>query len=331
MKPTDPPEPAGGGPGPKQFTSEAGKLHMPELQDLFISFVYAAAANITIAHYLDNWQHPRPISGLLSILLMLMFLGSDWLSHARIRLQLPPDNRFEPGQSLGKFALDLGTVYLLTVAFVSLIDDMKGGIPQKGGSPALGAFTAFALFAIISWCWNLLVLDVMKPLNWSHLAKASCHGNLPEIPEVQSYASEFLRRAKQEEEKIMSELKAKDRDVTSDDLQKLGRAVDRLKRRMKLRQGALGWFGELVAVHVAFAHLVGGIALLVAELGHKGLPLLPAWAVLGARTALPSWLTIVLLVAVLFLLPSLLFSGGYRQAGAISFCVVFLLIYFSSP
>src|ERR1035437_2964119 len=89
--------------------------------DGFVTFLYAAAVHLIIAH---SASRPGALSGRISfvVLLSILHLFSDWLSRVRLPWLLPPRDQVGTGSQLAKTLLEVGGLFFLVVAWLSLLE-----------------------------------------------------------------------------------------------------------------------------------------------------------------------------------------------------------------
>lgn len=247
----------------KLNNEDSSSLHT--VSDAFVTFLYAASVHLIIAHY----ARPIPMTVVTSLIVLffIIFLFSDWLSRVRLPRLLPPADDLGIVKQLTKTILEVSGLFFLMLAWLANIEhfaetsdsDLNKLNPEMEFgflAAALTPYIAFAFFLIATFCWNSLMLLVMRQLKWLNLALMGVNGTALDAKEVQVYAKRFWQFRK----KLVDWAEFKtvhDDEHTYDNflLRQPGLILEAF-----VRTGA-----QIVAVHIAWANLFAGIIILIGE------------------------------------------------------------------
>lgn len=263
-----------------------GEDSLRTASDAFVTFLYAAAVHLVIAHF----AFPGPMkSGMgLVVLLFVLFLFSDWLSRVRLPWQLPPSDEIGITIQLAKTLLEVGGLYFLVLAWLTSIANEAGHpIPALMPPPAaegvisivneagqaihntsatnqatlweflLSPYMAFAGFLLATFLWNMFMLLAMKKLSWFQLVRVGLNGTALDLPEAAVYAKHFWKWR----ERFRGEAAGRIRPGIDYTAQNLGVGAGFAIKEAPVRSGA-----QVVAFHLTWSSLVAGIAILLGDL-----------------------------------------------------------------
>lgn len=303
-------------------------------EDIFLSFLYAAAVHIAILHLLQKEKAAHlTLLGLLLVLGIIVFFGFDWLSRSRIRDQLPEE--FPLWSLLSKLTLDIGAVYCLVISCAIVIEampthDATSSVPYHLTDLRVLRYTAGA-YAVFAFLWNLLILKVMKKLKWCDIVRGVASGTVMSLPGVSEYAGgrlfEWAMEANKRRDRAWEKVKP-EKDWTGWRMICVSIAASTKTIANELlvavRRGIFRTLGELAGMHVSLSHVLVAMRLI-------GGPLLPSVvATLGGSDNSPCFLSGVLLTVMLVVM-SVLFSFGRDQAGGVGVCLYSIWLFFLTP
>lgn len=168
--------------------------------DVFVTFLYAAAVHLVIAHFLQpgqlesGQQRDHMLvweSGL--VLLFILFLFSDWIGRVRLPRLLPPDDQIGVIKQLAKTVLELSGLFCLVLACLATIEKSDSAWSDNFWLAHLNANRSFAVFLFLTFIWNLLMLWVMKQVSWLDLARLGMSGTAADSEKAKIYAQRFLQ------------------------------------------------------------------------------------------------------------------------------------------
>jgi len=257
--------------------------------DTFVTFLYAAAVHLIIAH---SVARPGALTVRLSVIVLLyiLHLFSDWLSRVRLPSLLPADDPVSTGNQLAKTLLEVGGLFFLVLAWLSLLDATAPHVSldffslffgQRDGSVWTTRLTperAFAVFLSATFFWNLFMLKVMRQLRWVDLARLILAGDALDSEKVEVYAPRFWRYRQKLERRVESWRQ-----------QQLGAmaVVNPFAFPALLVDAFVRGFAQLVAFHIAWAGILGCIVILLGDVVFDGRPLAMGMKAAGNHLSWP--------------------------------------------
>lgn len=186
--------------------------------DAFTTLVYGSAINLLLA--VDTGVEladikPKGTSSLLT-LAMIIFLSSDWVSRILLPHKLPKDESSQklPPTIVIKTMCEVSGLFFLTASFVYILQNGKvndglsflvvsvlnmfhnavGSQPSSITklSPVVGSLDGFALFLLVTFLWNLILLKIMSNLSWRSSLLMSFKGDTLESNNVRTYSHKLL-------------------------------------------------------------------------------------------------------------------------------------------
>jgi hypothetical protein len=227
--------------------------------DAFVTFLYAASVHLIIAHFVK----PSSVTTLrsLAVLLLILFIFSDWLSRMRLPRLLPAGDTFSFGSQLLKTTLEVSGLFFLVLAWLAIVEGFtpepaQPTMPLRPGmwSEPLTPARAFALFLIATFFWNLLMLLVMKKLRWRDLALMGIDGSALQSDKVKPYAKRFW----QFWEELEKTTRAASEQGSHNALRNFMRAQPVLFFEAFVRAGA-----QIVVNHIAWTNIWAGCLILL--------------------------------------------------------------------
>jgi hypothetical protein len=292
---------------PGQHSYVDVKLHSEDslrtASDAFVTFLYAAAVHLIIAHF--AWPGPMTTHMSFGVLFVIIVIFSDWLSRVRLPWQLPRSDVMGIGNQLAKTVLEVGGLYFLVLACLSTIAS-HGSHSGATGPYATGFWNAvisaekpFAFFLFLTFFWNLFMLKVMRQLSWRALAAVGLNGRALDLENADVYAKRFWQLREKLEHSVETNW-----GVGADKtLSNLWIALRPTSLEALARTGS-----QIVALHVAWASLCVG-AILIADMNF-GQPLYGAVADQSNSLGTAGHILLAaLIVAIVFLL-TLVFEGN---------------------
>ncbi len=170
----------------------------------FLTFIYAAALDIVLTHYLLNSEHS--FLGIFALLSFVVVLASDWSSKARARIVLHESSKFssESLNSIWVFAAELAMVFSLIIGSSYLLEHHFDPGYETNQSTGLAiAYVAASMFACLSHVWDIILIRAANN-KWRHVVTAFVSGTL----ETQEWYARYLPRLILNRERTMSGLQS---------------------------------------------------------------------------------------------------------------------------
>jgi hypothetical protein len=236
---------------------------------IFVTFLYAAAVHLVIAKANDLTSSETLVRGLLFqalVVLLILFLLSDWASRSRLPRLLPESPRVPGFLHVVKTSLEVIGVFFLLSSFLRIIEQSTN--PAKlDTSPATAAFGCFLLATAL---WDYLLIYIMQKLTLKDLFKAVwCSGD---AIDMEATRDEYLGRFndwKQTRERLISFRRARQMRQLKEDPDHTARTSFfgglgeyLVKSYMVMFEGAVASLSQFLATHVLQANAIAGIALL---------------------------------------------------------------------
>lgn len=240
----------------------------------FLTFIYAAAVHLVMQHALEG--EPTPFSVML-VAPLIGFIFSDWASRTRLPSLLP--ERIGGVTLVMKTALEITGVYFLVVSFLLIVrsDNAAHILPEH-----FSASSAFAIFLIITWMWDWLMVYVMKNLDIIDLIKVVFSGGSLDSEGAKGYLEPFYTWRANREDRIKAVGLFVSTEITKDPGKWLIKVLPYVGLGLRVLcpiDAPLKAALQFLANHIVYANLLAGILILVDELRFGGLSL--------ARGALP--------------------------------------------
>lgn len=224
--------------------------------DFFVGLLYATAAQAIAFQYLEV----RTPTGAALAILSLFYLGTDWISRYRVRLQFEPEKPFSQPVNVLKFVLEIATLLFLILALEGYLRTTPhvSAAQQSDGFLPLAPEIAFALFAILSGVWNLLLLYEVPMPGWT-LFRSSLNGELDEHPALAKYLARIYAKLEELRQRGAAA------HATQDAPHSLRRALDLLKSHFGIsaQRSLIVTTGEFLIIHVIVGNFLGGVILLL--------------------------------------------------------------------
>lgn len=277
---------------------------------IFVSLLYAAAVHLImhsahggVASGLGTWSCVGVTVGLL------IFVFSDWSSRTRLPRLMPKEekDKFGPLTILVKGLLEIVGVFFLVISFLGLLDGPHAR--QATAATEVNPAIAFAIFLIVTWLWNYLMIWVMK-LDARDLWHAVLYGDTADLPVIRRYF--YKVRA------IDQRLAQVKNGNPSTGLLKLVGATLWLKSY----RGLVGGSMQLIANHLAHANLIAALTIFASEYYHGGAAILrvhPAsrlvgWFRTASVTEIAGWYVVAVLLLIVVGVGALGVHFGQRIA-----------------
>ncbi|MEO6325209.1 MAG: hypothetical protein ABIT01_09995 [Thermoanaerobaculia bacterium] len=230
---------------------------------LFSTFLYAAAVHLIIHHSYRAGGSPPEAA--IMVVLLIGFVFSDWSS--RTRLPSLTGDRITAPLLLVKTFLEIFGVYFLVSSFLLLVAHEAPGRAVAAG--ALGPYSTFGVFLVVTWLWDLFMLGVMKGLRWVDLFWAIVRGDARS-----EKALAYLTQLKMWEEGRPREIEKKRVAIDEAlDHKKFMRAAGHLLHLRVISfagpflNANLAVALQLLTNHMAHANLVAGVVIVLREAG----------------------------------------------------------------
>jgi hypothetical protein len=159
---------------------------------MFLTFIYAAALDIVLTHYLLKSSHS--FWGILALLIFVVLLASDWSSKARARIIFheSPNYSNESLNSIWVFAAELAMVFSLIVGSSYLLEhhfDSSHGVSESKG--IIIAYVAAGVFACLSHIWDIILIRAANN-RWTRIISAFLTGTLEKQEWYVKYLPQLL-------------------------------------------------------------------------------------------------------------------------------------------
>ena len=229
--------------------------------DSFVTFLYAAAVHLVIA----DFARPASITleRSLEVLLLILFILSDWLSRMRLPRLLPTEDRVSIRNQLLKTTLEISGLFFLVLAWLALIESFSTSSTNTVGPGHSALWTgsltpdrAFAFFLVATFLWNLLMLLVMRKIDWLDLVTMGIRGSALDSDKVKPYATTFWRFWQKLDTRVRG------------DFQQGSRRAPRnfvLAQPVLLLEAVVRTGAQIVAHHIAWTNILAAAIILVKD------------------------------------------------------------------
>lgn len=252
----------------------SNEMTLRRVSDVFVTFLYGASIETIIHHAVKvnpiliknpdsnlGLQEPLTTGFSFLVLLLIIFIFSDWVSRVRLPWLLPSGDEIKIGKQFLKSLLELSGLFFLVLAWLHIIehpsqDNALGLAPTfvEFWHHPLNQYRAFAIFLFATFFWNLLLLKVMQRIAWLELARMGLNGRALDSRKVEEYASRLWQ--------WLEPLKALvERNAANGAIDHTGNNI-LIALPLTIIE-ALARIGTLmVALHIAWASLFAGILIL---------------------------------------------------------------------
>lgn len=249
----------------------------------FITFLYAAAVHLVIHH--AEISRSQNIIANLFVLLLIIFMFSDWASRTRLPRLIP--EKVRGYKVVLKISLEIIGIFFLVSSFLILVSHDTGDANQD--SLQMSAALGFGMFLISTFLWNYLMIGVMVDLDVVDLRRAVLWGTAIDMKSTKdTYLYEFgvwkERRAKELEEQT-KRIKNQISSISGDAggaMMRGGARVSANHFSFRAFEAAVSAVAQFIANHVLYANLVAGLAIVINRLQlwdelTSRMPLLKGW------------------------------------------------------
>src|SRR5258708_6770601 len=238
-------------------SSEHGGSHvgvdLRTASDIFVTFLYAASIHLLIAvphaAKILSW----PVSTLL--LLAILHLFSDWLSRVRLPRLLPPTDELDVLVQMAKSVAEVAGLLFLLLAWIALIDSSSNPQPIAWVVP-FNSQLAFAVFLLLTFLWNLVLLVAMQQLSWEDLTRFIISGTALKSDKLDFYGKRVVGLR----DKLMRLTDHAGQDIKN----VVGRFI--LSVPFLFFDGCLRVIVQLVSIHIAWTSLFVSALLVIRNL-----------------------------------------------------------------
>jgi hypothetical protein len=230
--------------------------------DTFVTFLYAASIHLIVAHL--DYESLTMLES-VGVLLIILFLLSDWLSRMRLPRLLRPGDEMSIAQQLFKTIFEVGGLYFLVVAWMMVVEEFgpaatvpvptDPNVAPPFWDEHLTAERAFALFLIATSAWNLLMLRVMRSLKSFLLC--GVNGTALDSEAMQKYGTRFYAFWQSLETEVTT---TKNGSAIPSELKRIPLAIRAAVLQAVVRQGA-----QIPIIHIAWTNLAAAAILLIQD------------------------------------------------------------------
>jgi hypothetical protein len=242
-----------------------------DASDLFVTFLYAAAVHLVIAHFALPAQQlgPPPVHLIVRtsgvVLLFVIFLFSDWIGRVRLPWLLPPEDQVGVSKQLLKTALEVASLFFLVLAWLAIIEIITTGknVVHEGEQAVwsietwlgiwwgvLSPYKAFTIFLLATFAWNLLMLKVMRGITWFDLVVMTFRGDALDSAQGRYYAKRFWQFRDELERRVQAQMSTKLQSAAHN--LKLASATFYVEACVRM-------FAQIVAFHIALTNILAAI------------------------------------------------------------------------